>query len=91
MSLSLGYVVALLLSVVLGARATGRTFPLNRQPFDIAALLEQVASRWRKETPWPQVCASSTTVWLDRDKVERIVQELLANTARHTPQDTVVL
>lgn len=66
------------------------TIPLNRQPFDIAALLEQVASRWRNETPWPQVCASSTTVWLDRDKVERIVEELLANTARHTPQDTPV-
>lgn len=61
------------------------TIPLNRQPFDIAALLEQVASRWRKETPWPQVCASSTTVWLDRDKVERIVEELLANTARAHP------
>ena len=66
------------------------TIPLNRQPFDIAALLEQVASRWRKETPWPQVCASSTTVWLDRDKVERIVEELLAKIARHTPQDTPV-
>src|SRR4029450_13622699 len=59
--------------------------PLNRQPFDIAALLEQVASRWRNETPWPQVCASSTTVWLDRDKMKRIVEELLANTARAHP------
>ena len=66
------------------------TIPLNRQPFDVAALLEQVAARWRKETPWPQVCASSMTVWLDRDKVERIVEELLANTARHTPQGTPV-
>lgn len=66
------------------------TIPLNRQPFDIAALLKQVAARWRKETPWPQVCASSTTVWLDPDKVERIVEELLANTARHTPRGTPV-
>jgi PAS domain S-box-containing protein len=66
------------------------TIPLNRQPFDIAVLLEQIAARWRNETTWPQVCASSTTVWLDRDKVERIVEELLANTARHTPQDTPV-
>jgi K+-sensing histidine kinase KdpD len=57
--------------------------PLNRRPFDIAALLEQVAARWRTEPPWPQVCATSTTVWLDQDKVERIVEELLANTARH--------
>ena len=66
------------------------TIPLNRQPFDIASLLEQVAARWRKDTPWPQVCASSTTVWLDRDKVERIVDELLANTVRHTPQGAPV-
>jgi PAS domain S-box-containing protein len=66
------------------------TIPLNREPFDIAALLEQVVARWRKETPWPQVCASSTTVWLDREKVERIVEELLANTARHTPLGTPV-
>jgi two-component system sensor histidine kinase KdpD len=66
------------------------TIPLNRQPFDIAALLKQVAARWRKETPWPQVCASSTTAWLDPEKVERIVEELLANTARHTPQGTPV-
>jgi PAS domain S-box-containing protein len=66
------------------------TIPLNRHPFDVAALLEQVAARWRTESPWLQVCASSTTVWLDRDKVERIVEELLANTARHTPRGTPV-
>jgi PAS domain S-box-containing protein len=66
------------------------TIPLNRRPFDIAALLHQVAARWRADTPWPQVCAPSTTVWLDPDKVERIVEELLANTARHTPPGTPV-
>jgi PAS domain S-box-containing protein len=64
--------------------------PLNRRPFDIAALLEQVTARWRIEPPWPQVCASSTTVWLDPDKVERIVEELLTNTTRHTPRGTPV-
>jgi PAS domain S-box-containing protein len=66
------------------------SIPLNRRPFDIAALLELVAARWRSDTPWPQVCAASATVWLDRDKVERIVEELLANTARHTPESTPV-
>jgi PAS domain S-box-containing protein len=64
--------------------------PLHRRPFDIAALLEQVASRWQSDPPWPLVCASSTTVWLDPDKVERIVEELLANTARHIPPGTPV-
>jgi PAS domain S-box-containing protein len=66
------------------------TIPLDRRPFDIAALLHQVAARWRSDTPWPQVCAASTTVWLDPDKVERIVEELLTNTARHTPPGTPV-
>src|SRR5918995_2128832 len=37
MSLSLGYVVVLLLSVVLGARATGRTFLRNRLWWVLAA------------------------------------------------------
>jgi PAS domain S-box-containing protein len=64
--------------------------PLDRRPFDIAALLHQVAARWRSDSLWPQVCAASTTVWLDPDKVERIVEELLANTARHTPPGTPV-
>jgi PAS domain S-box-containing protein len=64
--------------------------PLHRRPFDLAALLEQVAGRWRSDPPWPLVCASSTTVWLDPDKVERIVEELLANTARHIPPGTPV-
>ena len=66
------------------------TIPLNRRPFDVAALLERVAARWRTEPPWPQVCATSTTVWLDPDKVERIVEELLTNTTRHTPRGTPV-
>jgi PAS domain S-box-containing protein len=66
------------------------TIPLNRRPFDIATLLEQVVARWRSDSPWPQVCATSATVWLDPDKVERLVEELLANTARHTPPGTPV-
>jgi hypothetical protein len=53
-------------------------------------LLHQVAARWRSDTLWPQVCAASATVWLDPDKVERIVEELLANTTRHTPPGTPV-
>jgi PAS domain S-box-containing protein len=66
------------------------TIPLNRRPTEIAALLHQVAARWRSDGPWPQVCATAGTVWLDPEKVERIVEELLANTARHTPQGTPV-
>jgi PAS domain S-box-containing protein len=64
--------------------------PLDRRPFDFATLLERVAARWRHDGPWPQVCAASATVWLDPDKVERIVEELLANATRHTPPGTPV-
>jgi signal transduction histidine kinase/DNA-binding SARP family transcriptional activator len=63
---------------------------LARQPFDIAALLHRVAARWRSETLWPQVHAPSAIVRLDPHKVERIVDELLANAAMHTPHGTPV-
>jgi K+-sensing histidine kinase KdpD len=63
---------------------------LDRRPFDIAGLVEQVAARWGVEGRWPQVSAPSTTVWLDADKVERILHELLANVAKHTPPNTPV-
>ena len=63
---------------------------LDRRPFDIAGLVEQIAARWRVDGRWPQVSAPSTTVWLDADKVERIIHELLANVAKHTPPNTPV-
>jgi PAS domain S-box-containing protein len=69
---------------------TWGAIPLHRRPFDLAALLEEVTARWRSDPPWPLVCAPSTTVWLDPDKVERIVEELVANTARHIPPGTPV-
>jgi signal transduction histidine kinase len=64
--------------------------PLDRRPFDVAALLGRVAARWRSDSPWPQVCTTSMPVWLDPNKVERIVEELLSNTSRHVPQGTPV-
>jgi signal transduction histidine kinase/DNA-binding SARP family transcriptional activator len=63
---------------------------LARRPFDIAALLHRVAARWRSETLSPQVHAPSAIVRLDPHKVERIVDELLANAAMHTPHGTPV-
>ena len=63
---------------------------LDRRPFDISALVERVAVRWRMEGKWPQVLAPSATVWLDADKVERILDELLANVSNHTPPGTPV-
>jgi PAS domain S-box-containing protein len=64
---------------------------LERQPVDLAPLLERVAASWRGEGPWPLVAADlEGTVLLDADKVERIVDALLANTAKHTPPGTPV-
>jgi PAS domain S-box-containing protein len=63
---------------------------LERQPVDLAPLLERVAARWRGEGPWPLVSAATATVWVDADKVERIVEELLANAAKHPPPGTPV-
>jgi PAS domain S-box-containing protein len=63
---------------------------LQRQPVDLAPLLERVAARWRGEGPWPLVSADVATVWVDEDKVERIVEELLANADKHTPPGTPV-
>jgi PAS domain S-box-containing protein len=63
---------------------------LERQPVDLAPLLERVAARWRGEGPWPLVSADLATVWVDADKVDRIVEELLANAAKHTPPGTPV-
>jgi PAS domain S-box-containing protein len=63
---------------------------LNRRPFDVATLVERVAARWRGGDGWPQVSAPSATVWLDADKVERIIDELLASVTRRTPAGTPV-
>jgi two-component system, NtrC family, sensor histidine kinase KinB len=63
---------------------------LDRRPFDIATQAQQVAARWRGEGEWPQVSATSATVHLDASKVERIINELLANAITHTPPGTPV-
>lgn len=63
---------------------------LERRPVDLAPLLERVAARWRGEGPWPVVTVDLATVSVDADKVERIIDELLANAAKHTPPGTPV-
>lgn len=63
---------------------------LDRRPLDIATLVQPIAARWRVEGRWPQVSTTSATVWLDMDKVERILEELLANAITHTPPGTPI-
>jgi len=63
----------------------------KRRPTDVAALAARIADDWGLLTGRrPQVVAEPVTVSLDPGKVERIIENLLANAARHTPPDTPV-
>jgi signal transduction histidine kinase len=57
----------------------------------VAALAARIADDWGLlNGRRPQVVAQPVTVSLDPGKVERIIENLLANAARHTPPDTPV-
>ena len=63
----------------------------KRRPTDVAALAGRIADDWGLlNGRRPQVVAQPLTVSLDPAKVERIIENLLANAARHTPPDTPV-
>jgi PAS domain S-box-containing protein len=63
----------------------------KRRPTDVAALAARIADDWGLlNGRRPQVVAEPLTVCLDPGKVERIIENLLANAARHTPPETPV-
>jgi PAS domain S-box-containing protein len=63
----------------------------KRRPTDVAALVAGIAEDWGLlNGRQPIVMAEPLTVGLDPGKVERIVENLLANAARHTPPETPV-
>jgi len=63
----------------------------KRRPTDVAALAKRIAEDWGLLSDrQPQVVAEPVTVSVDQAKVERIVENLLANAARHTPAETPV-
>jgi PAS domain S-box-containing protein len=63
----------------------------KRRPTDVAALATRIVDDWGLlNGRRPKVVAEPVTVSLDPGKVERIIENLLANTARHTPPDTPV-
>jgi PAS domain S-box-containing protein len=63
----------------------------KRHPTDVAALAARIADDWALlNGRRPQVVAEPLTVCLDPAKVERIIENLLANAARHTPPETPV-
>jgi PAS domain S-box-containing protein len=63
----------------------------KRRPTDVAALAARIADDFALlGDRRPLVEAEPVTVSVDPAKVERIVENLLANAARHTPPDTPV-
>ena len=87
---NIGRLDRLLADVVDLQRLDWGAMALDRRPFDIAALVEQVAGRWRANGRGLQISTSSATVWLDASKVERIIHELLANAVKHAPPNRPV-
>ena len=63
----------------------------KRRPTDVAALAKRIAEDWGLLSDrQPQVVAEPVTVSIDPAKVERIIENLLSNAARHTPPETPV-
>jgi PAS domain S-box-containing protein len=63
----------------------------QRSPTDLAALVSRVAQEWRQRSGRQvEVVVEPVVAWVDAAKVERVVENLLANAARHTTPDTPV-
>ena len=63
----------------------------QRSPTDLAALVSRVAQEWRQRSGRQvEVVVEPVVAWVDSAKIERVVENLLANAARHTTPDTPV-
>jgi PAS domain S-box-containing protein len=63
----------------------------QRSRTDLAALVGRVAQEWRQRSGRQlEVLVEPVVAWVDAAKVERVVENLLANAGRHTTPDTPV-
>jgi PAS domain S-box-containing protein len=63
----------------------------KRRATDLAALVSRIAQQWQQDSGRTlEVAVEPLVAQLDPDKVERIVENLLANADRHTTRDTPV-
>ena len=63
----------------------------QRSPTDLAALVSRVAQEWRQRSGRQvEVVVEPVVAWVDSAKIERVVENLLANAARYTTPDTPV-
>jgi two-component system, OmpR family, sensor histidine kinase KdpD len=63
----------------------------RRSRTDLAALVDRLAHEWRQRSGRQlEVVAEPVVAWVDSAKMERMVENLLANADRHTTPDTPV-
>jgi signal transduction histidine kinase len=63
----------------------------RRSRTDLAALVGRIAHEWRQRSGRQlELVAEPVVAWVDAAKVERVVENLLANADRHTTPDTPV-
>jgi signal transduction histidine kinase len=62
----------------------------RRQPVDVGALARRVAADTDTRGRIVRVRAESVELRVDPSQVERIIENLLVNAAKHTPEDTAV-
>jgi PAS domain S-box-containing protein len=63
----------------------------RRSRTDLAGLVDRLAHEWRQRSGRQlEVVAEPVVAWVDSAKVERVVENLLANAGRHTTPDTPV-
>jgi signal transduction histidine kinase len=60
------------------------------RPTDLAALVTRIGTEWQDPGRPLKLAVEPVVAQVDPAKVERIVENLLANAARHTPPDTLV-
>jgi PAS domain S-box-containing protein len=60
------------------------------RPTDLAALVTRIGTEWQDTGRLLELAVEPVVAQVDPAKVERIVENLLANAARHTPPDTPV-
>ena len=63
----------------------------QRSPTDLAALVSRIAQEWRQRSGRRlELMVEPVVAWVDAAKVERVVENSLANAGRHTTPDTSV-
>jgi PAS domain S-box-containing protein len=60
------------------------------RPTNLAALVTRIGTEWHDTGRPLELVVEPVVAWVDPAMVERILENLLANAARHTPPDTLV-